>query len=216
MSAPFKIGSWSMFLLASLGIAISGCARLPETTRVLHDDDRVVIKLETNFDTPTGTYTSPTDISNEQLATLLRGYSVRDNSPIPAPLFADDAPPRKLFREMEVTTLAPALREALQKVGFRERVRFELLTPGRNPRYWREVTGGWIRVRDHYLHLHLDYFHVEQPVRKADAYEPKYPTPWTPDKAYSVDFEPARAYVTDPLLNEYAVDLNLFIRTASP
>lgn len=216
MSVSLRISVWSMILLASLSLAGSGCARLPETTRVLHDDDRVVIKLETNFDTPAGTYTSPTDISNEQLTALLRGYIVHDESRMPIPTLTGDAPPRKLFREMDLTALAPALREALQKVGFRERVRFELLTPGRNPRYWREVTGGWIRVRDHYLHLHVNYFQVEQPIRKMDAYDRNYPTPWTPDKAYSVDFEPARAYVTDPILNEYAVDLNLFIGTASP
>ncbi len=216
MPTSTRISLWSILIWSSLGLTLDGCARLPETTRVLHDDDRVVVKFETDLDAPARAYTSPTDLSYDQLVVLLRGYSIRDESRMPIPLLAKDAPPRKLFREMELTALAPVLREALEKVGFRERIRFELLTPGRNPRYWRDVTGGWIKVRDHYLHLHVDYFHVEQPVRTMDAYHRNYPTPWTPDQAYSVDFEPLRAYVTDPLLNEYAVDLNLLSGTASP
>jgi len=36
------------------------------------------------------------------------------------------------------------------------------------------------------------------------------PTKVTPEQAYSVYFEPGRVYVTDPNLNELAVDLELF------
>jgi hypothetical protein len=203
-------------LLPILGTALISCARLPETTNALYEDDRVVVKLETDLDAPPGTHTSPTDISNEQLTNLLRGFSVRLVSRVPIRLLADDAPPRKLFRESELDALIPVLREALQKVGFRERVRFEVLSPGRNPRYWRDVTGGWIKVQDRYFHLHVDYFHVEQPVRKSDAYDRNYPIPWTPERTYSVYFEPARVYVADPRLNESAVDLDMFNGGTSP
>lgn len=199
-----------------LGTALTGCARLPETTRVLYEDDRVIMTFETDLDAPPGTHTSPTDISNDQLTNLLRGFSIRAVSRVPIPLLVDEAPPRKLFRETELDALTPVLREALQKVGFRERVRFQVLSPGRNPRYWRDVTGGWIKVRDQYFHLHVDYFHVEQPIRKSDAYYRNYPAPWTPEQAYSVYFEPEPAYVTDPFLNESAVNLSMVTGTASP
>jgi len=172
--------------------------------------------METNFNAPSGTQTNPIDISTEQLSGLLRGFSVRPWSHVPISFLVDDMPPRKLFRETELDTVVPVLREALQKVGLHERVRFEVRSPGRNPRYWRDVTGGWIKIHDHYFHLHVDYFHVEQPIRKADAYDRNYPTPWTPDQAYQISFEPGRAFVTDPLLDEYAVDLDLFARSASP
>lgn len=198
-----------------LGALLSSCARLPETTRVLHEDDRVVVKLETDLDVPPGTRNEQSTLSREQLTDLLRGFSVRAESQVPIRLLAED-PPRKLFRETELDALVAVLREALQEVGLRERVHFEVLSPGRNPRYWRDVTGGWIKVRDQYFHLHVDYFHVEQPVRKADAYYVTYPTPWTPDQPYSISFEPERAYVIDPFLDEYAVDLNLFVRGTSP
>ncbi|WP_146216046.1 hypothetical protein [Nitrospira lenta] len=216
MRASLTIGLQSTLLFLSLGLTFAGCARLPETTRVLHEDDRVAVRLETDLDAPLKAYTSPTELSQEHILTLLRGYSVRVESRAPVRLLVDDTPPRKLFREMELTALAPVLREALQTVGFRERVRFEVVSPGRNPRYWRDVTGGWIKVRDHYLHLHIDYFHAEQPIRKADAYDRNYPSPWTPEKTYSVYFEPGRFYRIDPLLNDSAVDLNLLTGATSP
>ena len=217
MSSPLLLSAslFSVFFLV-LGTTLISCARLPETTRVLYDSDRVVVKLETDLDAPPRIQTSPTDMSNEQLTSLLRGFSVHAASQVPIRLFADDAPPRKLFRETELDALVPVLREALQKVGVRERVRFEVLSPGRNPRYWRDVTGGWVKVHDHYFHLRVEYFHVEQPIRKSDAYYPNYPIPWTPELAYTLYFEPRRVYVTDPLLDEYAVDLDLLARSALP
>jgi len=216
MPASFSFSSWSVIFISSLGIAFGGCARLPETTRVLHEDDRVIVRFETDLDSPLKAHTSPATLSQEQVLALLRGYSVRAESRVPIRLLADDAPPRKLFREMELTALAPALREALQTVPLRERVRFEVSSPGRNPRYWRDVTGGWIKTRGHYLHLHIDYFHTEQPIRKTDAYDRNYPTPWTPEKTYSVYFEPGRFYKVDPVLNDFAVDLDLLVGATSP
>lgn len=197
-------------------MVMSGCARLPETTRVVHDDDRVVVTFETDLDAPARAYTSPTDISPERLTALLRGFSVRLPRDLPIRVFIDETPPKRLFHERELEALAPVLHEALLKVGFRERIRFEVLSPGRNPRYWRDVTGGWIKVRDHYLHLGVDYFHVEQPLRKTDAYYRNYPTPWSPEQTYVVYFEPERFYVTDPLLNGLAVDLDMFVGNGSP
>src|SRR5262245_6023529 len=219
MSSLVQFGA-SIFavLISILGTVLIGCARLPETTRVLYESERIVVRLETDLNAPSRTQTSPTDISQEQLTSLLRGFSVvRAESRVPIiGLLGEDAPPRKLFRETELNALVPALREALQKTGVHERVRFEVLSPGRNPRYWRDVTGGWVKVHNRYFHLSVDYFHVEQPVRKSDAYYRNYSTPWTPDLTYLLSFEPERAYVTDPVLDEYAVDLDLFARGAPP
>src|SRR5262245_50634079 len=216
MSRLLQLGSGVTILIASLIIETSGCARLPETTRVLQDDDRVLVKFEADLHAPPRTHTSPTDFSVERLTVLLRGFSVRSQRDLPTQVFTDRTPPSRLFRETELEALVPVLREALQKVGYRERVRFEVLSPGRNPRYWRDVTGGWIKIHDRFFHLSVDYFHVEQPVRKGDAYYRNYSTPWTPDQTYLISFEPERAYVTDPVLDDYAVDLDLFARGASP
>lgn len=216
MPELLRMATCSAALLATLAAFTTGCAELPETTTVLQEDDRIMVSLETDPDAPSRTHTSQTDLSTEQLTALLRGYSVRPLSRVPIQALTDNKPPRKLFRETELDALVPPLRDALLKVGFRERVRFEVLSPGRNPRYWRDVTGGRLKVRDHYLHLSVDYFHVEQPVRKTDAYDRNHPTPWTPEQPYSVYFEPERFYVIDPALDESAVDLDMFIGRAAP
>jgi hypothetical protein len=111
--------------------------------------------------------------------------------------------------------LAPQLADALQKVGPEERVYFELFAPGMNPRYRRDVTGGWVAVHDQLLHLTIDYFHVQQPVRKSDPYDYNYPTPWTPENTYLLYFEPGRFYVTDPKTDRRGVDFRAFLKTAS-
>lgn len=204
-------------LLLLLTTLMGGCARLPETTRVIQEDDRVVVRMETDPDAEdAGVRSTATDIPLDQLNRLLRGFSVRQVSGVPIRFLNDDQPPKKFLRERELEALVPVLQKALQKVGSQERVRFQVLSPGRNPRYWRDVTGGWIKVRDRYFHLKVDYYHVEQPVRRIDAYDPNYPSPWTPEQAYAVYFEPHAQYVMDPMLNSSAVDLNKFLVSASP
>ncbi|HMU55364.1 MAG TPA: hypothetical protein PKA61_10170 [Nitrospira sp.] len=200
--------AFAVITLSLLGLF--GCARLPETTRVFHEDERVTVKMESDLDGTAETRTTPTDLSPDELRKLLRGFSLRPKSTVPIKALLVDIPPRKFLRERELEALVPVLREALQKVSSRERIAFEVTSPGRNPRYWREVTGGWIKVREPYFHLQVDYFHVEQPIRKTDAYDPYYPSPWTPEQDYSLYFEPEGLYVMDPLIDHWAVDLNRF------
>ena len=170
----------SVSLLASTAALLDGCARLPETTRVIQNDDRVVVRIETDPHADAYAQSTTLDIPAEQLAALLRGL------------------------------------QALQTVHPGERIRFEVLSPGRNPRYWRDVTGGWIKVRHRYFHLAADYFHVEQPIRKTDSYDPNYPSPWTPEQMYSVYFEPQTMFVLDPQMNSFAVDLSKFSSDVAP
>lgn len=172
--------------------------------------------METDPDFGPYAQSTQADIPAEQLGKLLRGFSVRHKSSIPVRFVGDERPPRKFLREREIEALVPILQEALQKVNPEERIRFEVLSPGRNPRYWVEVTGGWIKVRNRYFHLEVNYFHVEQPIRRSDAYDPKYPTPWTPERNYVVYFEPQNLFIVDPQLNESAVDLHQFLAGTAP
>ena len=217
MTSISRIGPSCLAVLFSLhAIVLISCARLPETTRVIHEDERVVVVMETDPDFSPYAQSTPTDIPPDQLNRLLHGFSVRHISSIPVRFLGDERPPRKFLREREIEALVPVLHEALQKVGPRERIRFEVLSPGRNPRYWRDVTGGWIKVRNRYFHLQVDYFHVEQPIRKTDAYDPYYPSPPTPERNYAVYFEPQNLFVVDPQLNEPAVDLTRFLESTAP
>jgi len=202
-------------LVAVLVLIGLGCARIPYTTSVVHEDQRVSVMLQREI-TPAG-YTHPVQIAPQQVAAILRGFSLREPQSLPLRWFAEETPPKQLFREDELQVLAPQLADALQKVGPEERVYFDLFAPGMNPRYRRDVTGGWVAVHDHLLHLTIDYFHVQQPVTKSDPYDRnnEYPTPWTPENTYLLYFEPGRFYVTDPKSDRRGVDFGAFLKTAS-
>jgi hypothetical protein len=159
-------------------------------------------------------YTHPVQIAPQQVATILRGFSLREEQRLPLRWFAEETPPKKIFREDELDVLTPQLANALQKAGPEERVYFELFAPGMNPQYRRDVTGGWIAVHNQLLHLTIDYFHVQQPVRKYDVYDYNYPIPWTLEQTYLLYFEPGRFYVADSKTDRRGVDFREFIKTS--
>ena len=201
-------------VVALLVVIGSGCARIPYTTTVVHEDQRVAVLLQREV-TPAG-YRHPVQIAPEQIVAIFRGFSLREQQRLPLRWYAEEDPPKKLFREDELQVLAPELAAALQKVGPEERVYFELFAPGMNPRYRRDVTGGWVAIQDRLLHLTIDYFHVQQPVTKSDPYDYNYPTPWTPANTYLLYFEPGRFYVHDPKTTDRrGVDFREFLKTAS-
>lgn len=199
-------------LVAVLVLIGLGCARIPYTTAVVHEDQRVSVMLQREI-MPAG-YRHPVQFAPQQVAAILRGFSLREQQRLPLRWYAEEAPPNKLFREDELQVLAPQLADALQKVGPEERVYFELFAPGMNPRYRRDVTGGWVAVHDHLLHLAIEYFHVQQPIEKSDPYDRNYPTPWTPANTYLLYFEPGRFYLTDPKTDRRGVDFREFLKTA--
>jgi hypothetical protein len=197
-----------------ISLFMEGCARLPYTTTVVHEDQFVAVMLQREVD-PAG-YAHPVQMSSQQLSAILRGLSLREEQRLPLRWFAEETPPKKVFREDELQVLAPRLVDALLKAGPDERVYFEVFAPGFNPKYRRDVTGGWLAVRDGLLHITMEYFHAQQPVRKSDVYDYNYPTPWTPPKTYLLYFEPGRFFLTDPNTQTRGVDFKEFFRTAVP
>lgn len=199
--------------LAVGSVAAGGCARLPYTTAVLHEDQRVRITLLKEVE-PAG-YTHPVQLSAAEVASILRGFSIREQQRLPLRWFAEEVPPRPVFREDEVQALAPHLADALQKVGPEERVHFELLAPGFNPRYRKDTNAGWVALRDPYLYLTMEYFHTQIPIRKSDQYDYNYPTPPPPPKDYLLYFEPGRFWVTNGK-GKRAVDFRPFLKSSEP
>ncbi|MEO6545719.1 MAG: hypothetical protein ABIP05_16960 [Nitrospiraceae bacterium] len=208
-----KVTRSATLLIAAFVLVGLGCARIPYTTTVVHEDQRVAVMLQREI-TPAG-YSHPVQITPQQVAAILRGFSLREQQRLPLRWYAEEAPPKTLFREDELQVLAPQLADALQRGGPEERVYFELFAPGMNPRYRRDVTGGWMAVQGRLLHLTIDYFHVQQPLSAADPYDPNYPTPWTPANTYLLYFEPGRFYMTAPKTDRRGVDFREFLKTAS-
>jgi hypothetical protein len=191
---------------------MSACARLPVTTAVVHEDERVAVRLQREI--KPAIYAHPAQLTSKEVAALLSGFSLREQQRLPLRWFAEEAPPKRIFREDEVQVLAPHLSEALRKAGPTERVYFEVIAPGFNPRYQHDVTAGWIVVRESYLQLRIEYFHAQVPVRKSDLYDYNYPTPPPTPGSYILYFEPGRFWIADPVSGDRAVDVQGFLKSA--
>lgn len=174
----------------------SGCARLPYTTRTIHEDERVVVTLQKEVERRT--YSHPVQLSAADWESLLRGFSIREQQRLPLRWFQEEAPPKTLFRDDEVRLLAPYLAEGMRHVKPDERTHFEVRMPGFNPRYHWDVLAGWVAVQDPYLRLTIDLFHVQVPKRRSDVYDADYvATPPPPPREYILYFEPGRFWTRD-------------------
>lgn len=196
------------------GLVSDGCARLPYTTTVVHEDRRVVVALQRDPDA--APYTHPVKLRDDELTAVLTGFSFREQQRLPLRWFAEEVPPKRIFRSDEMQAVVPFLVEGLQKAGPDERVYFQVLAPGMNPAAERDTTAGWIAVREPYLHLMLEHYHDQFPIRKSEQWDLRYPaTPPVPG-TYLLYFEPGRFWETDPASSRQAVQLREFLKTAVP
>lgn len=187
------------------------CARVPYETTSIQHTERLRVTLQREVESVT--YTHPVDLSASEIAALLAGYSIRPQPSLPLRWYAEEVPPTRLFRADEIQVLAPVLGEALRRAGPQERVAFTLLAPGMNPRYDRDVVGGWLAFREGLLHLTIEYFHVPQSATRFSPYDTNYPTPPSGPEAYVLYFEPGRFWVLDEMRKSRAVDLRGFLKS---
>src|SRR5687768_6783510 len=96
-----------------MGLLAAGCARLPYTTTIVHEDQLVAVVLQREVH-PAG-YAHPVQMSPLQLSAILRGLSLREEQRLPLRWFAEETPPKKVFREDEIQVLAPRVADALLK-----------------------------------------------------------------------------------------------------
>ena len=196
------------------GVIVAGCARLPYTTAVVHEDRRVIVSLQ--HDPDAKAFTHPAQLQADELGAVLNGFSFREKQRLPLRWFAEEVPPKKIFRSDELQALVPALAEGLGKAAADERVYFQVIAPGMNPAAERDTTAGWIAVREPYLHLVLEHYHAQFPLRKSEQWDLRYPTTPPEPKTYLLYFEPGRFWETDPVTGRQAVQLRNFLKTAIP
>ena len=148
-SRMWFLSAYALFIsLLFMGIMSGGCARLPYTTTVIHEDRRVVVSLQR--DPHAVSYTHPVHLQANELAAVLNGFSFREKQRLPLRWFAEEVPPKKIFRQDEMQAVVPFLVEGLEKAAPDERVYFQVLAPGMNPAAERDTTAGWIAVREPY------------------------------------------------------------------
>lgn len=201
----------SMISLLPL-LAGSSCARLPYVTAVIHESPRALVVLQQEVSP--AAYAHPVELTSQQVAALLRGFTIREQHSLPLRWYAEEAPPTSVFREDEIRLVAPLLSEALRRAGPQERAAFSLYGPGMNPKYDRDVTAGWIAVRERYLHLTMEYVHSVQPATRFSPYDVNYPTPPAQPKPYVLYFEPGRFWELDETAGTRGVDFRAFLKSA--
>lgn len=203
----------TLTLLSVVGIVLAGCARLPYTTQVMHEGPRVKVVLQTEVK-PAG-YSHPAQMTVEEVTAILRGFSLREEQQLPLRWFAEEVPPKQLFREDDLAHLTSYLVDGLKAAGPDERVHFALFAPGMNPADSRSVTAGWIAIRDPCLYLGIEYFHTEVPIRRIDNYYQNNPLLPPQPKTYLLFFEPGRFWITDQA-GTRGLEYRQFLKNVSP
>lgn len=189
----------------------AGCARMPYTTKNVHEDFRVAVTVQHEI-APAG-YSHPVQLTADQVTAILRNFSLREEQSLPLRWFAEEVPPKPVFREDELVWVSPYLVEALEKAGPDERAHFQLFAPGMNRAQTRNVTAGWVAVREPFLYLTIEYFHTEIPTRHSDTYYANDPLLPPKPKTYLLFFEPGRFWVTDQT-GARALQFHDFLKTA--
>lgn len=203
---------WSRVIVWALlvGIVATGCARLPYTTQVVQDNRRVFVALQR--EPKPADYSHPVEIKSEELTAILSGFSFREKQRLPLRWFAEEVPPKEIFRRDELEAIVPPLVEALQKASADERVYFQVLAPGMNPAYERDTTAGWIAVHEPYFHLTLEHYHAMFPTRKSEQWDLRYPALPPDPKTFLLYFEPGRFWETDPVTHRPSVQYREFLK----
>ena len=204
-----RIAALALMVAVGLGAMAVGCARMPYMKEKVHEDEQFVVTIQQEV-IPRD-YTHPVQTTATEMASILKGFSIREQQRLPLRWFAEEAPPKPLLREDEIRGLAPYLSEALQKAGPNERVHFQARTP-QLTKYDREVVEGWIALRDPYLYLSVEHFRTPITIRESDLYDRNYPTPPPPSRDYILYFEPGRFWTTDNK-GTRAVEFRQFLRS---
>ena len=209
----FLVGS--RLVLALFCLLAVGCARLPVPIQVIHEDQRMAIRIERVA--KDGGYTHPISLKAADVAKLLKGMSSREQPTTwPLRLFGKTATPERLFRDEELQALAPYLVEGLRMANPNEWVAFALYEPGLNPTYERIVTSGWIAVRNPFFHVGLTYVRSLQPQSPTRGYYPFYPEVPPAPPSYELFFEPQQFWMKDPADGTSAVQFLDYLRTVAP
>ncbi len=190
-----RLTVFGLTMLSVIGVGLVGCARLPYTTKTVHEDSRVAVTLQQEVEP--ARYTHPVQLTAEQVAAILRAFSLREEQRLPLRWFAEEAPPKQVFREEELVLVSPYLVNALQRAGPEERAHFQLIAPGMNRADARNITAGWVAIREPYFYLTIEYFHTEVPIRTIDDYYMNNPQMPPLPGSFLLFFEPGRFWVTD-------------------
>lgn len=182
--------TWSLRVSAVImGISLfAGCATQPlAPKKTIHQSGLDTVWLEPDPDSTSNTH--PASLTATEVGTLLRGVRSWERRNVLHRLFAGQSDRRRVFRDEEISILAPPLSRALAQAAPSERIYFHLshATDQGN----EETTTGWASVRDQILYLSLSEAHDQHgPGPDISKYERQLPNVPEASAEFDLTFEP--------------------------
>jgi len=164
--------------------ALAGCSLPAPPSRVLYQQGRMVVQLETDPSAggidAAGWNTHPAVIQTAQLSSVLRGVRIRSAQGLLGSLLSLSPPSEAVFAEDDLALLAPILADGLTQAGGGERLGFRFWSPQPGRRY--APISGHVAIRGSYLRFGL----TEHP--SISWQDPENPPPGS---LFELDFQPA-------------------------
>src|SRR5437867_3269377 len=185
-------------LLAALVVALAACAVPQVPSRVIYEDPVNFVRLEPDPfflpEWPPSANSHPATVGPDQLARILKGFTVREHRPWLLVMIMGEAPWEPAFRDEEVALLAPRLADALSQARPNEIVTYYLSQPQTSIK--REITSGGLYVKQNDLHFILGNRRIIYGIPAYGmVYDRRYPTRPTAAKGFDLVFDPSSAVV---------------------
>lgn len=179
-------------------IVLAGCAVPQVSSRVIYEDPVNFVRLEPDPfflpEWPPSANSHPAAIAPDQMARILKGFTVREHRPWLLVKIMGEAPWEPAFRDEEVVLLAPRLAEALAQARPDERVTYYLSQPRTSIK--REITSGGLYVKENQLHFILGNRQIIYGIPAYGmVYDRRYPMRPTAAKGFDLAFDQAAAVV---------------------
>jgi hypothetical protein len=184
------------FCIFIFALALSACAVPAIPARIIYENPTDFVRLEPDpyaFHEITQTlHSHPTDIDVDEIARLLKGFSVQEHRNAVQRFFGGDAPLEPVFRDEEMAWLAPRLSQALSVARPDERVTFYISYPQTSIK--REITSGGLYVHNGRIHFILGNYRIVYGIPAYGmVYDRRYPVSPTAAKGFNLFFNPANA-----------------------
>src|SRR5438046_9591455 len=133
--------------------ALAGCTLSAPPSRVLYQQERTLVLLETDPSAggmdAAGWNTHPAVLKPAQLATVLRGVRIRSAQGLLGSMLSLSPPSEPVFADDDLALLTPILANGLSQAGGAERVGFTLWSPQAGRRH--APISGHVAIRGSYL-----------------------------------------------------------------
>ena len=192
------VNSLALSTQLSAVLVVAGCAIPYVPYRTIYEDPVNYVRLEEDDavlpEWPPGHHNHPKVFTVDEITRLLNGMTVKEHRIWLQRWFQGEAPLVPVFKDEEVTLLAPQLAEAFAAAKYNERITFYLSQPQTSVK--RVITSGGMYAHEDQLHVLVGNWQIVYGIPTYGMiYDRRYPMRPTAAKGFDLFFEPAEAVV---------------------